>query len=56
MSKLFANEIRPTVYLAFSLWQLLQDNKEVIAEDEQVFLMKQQAALRNVPQGKPGVS
>ncbi|XP_071507697.1 cytoplasmic dynein 1 light intermediate chain 2-like [Diadema antillarum] len=34
--------------------RLLQDNKEVVAEDEQVFLMKQQAALRNVAQGKAG--
>ncbi|XP_011676218.1 cytoplasmic dynein 1 light intermediate chain 2 isoform X3 [Strongylocentrotus purpuratus] len=34
--------------------RLLQDNKEIIAEDEQVFLMKQQATIRNAAQGKPG--
>ncbi|XP_063951050.1 cytoplasmic dynein 1 light intermediate chain 2-like isoform X1 [Lytechinus pictus] len=34
--------------------RLLQDNKEVVAEDEQVFLMKQQATIRNAAQGKPG--
>ena len=42
-----------TMHWYVCLSQLLQDNKEIIAEDEQVFLMKQQATIRNAAQGKP---